>query len=556
MEERHVLARNCLHHSLAICAAALLTSCGKNQEAQPESSEVGLQQFNFADWVLPDITSLDPYASEFLSFQHYLFEPLVRQSLESRAISMQAASSYKVSDDGRTYTFTLRPGATWHDGRAVQAGDFRDGFRRSMGSGVCTSYFSKLGFLNADEIIRGEKPVDTLGVEAPDATHFVIRLSEPSDFLIPSLSLHCFFPVRLDVVEREGERYGLEPGRFVGNGPYRVTEWTQGTSALLEKASGYWDAANISSRRIKLGSLQSFGCADSEALCYKEGKISWASLYRTGDYALAKQLGLPIRAPSAPRPTSWTRTIDINVREGALFSDPRLRKALAIGINRKAVARDMDMGGGDGFPFYGIVSDAIPGVAAGSTFRQEHPLPQIDAKLAEAHALVAEFLAERNLSALPAVRMLFFADWQGYAEPIVSAVSTALGTPIEALYLPGSECVETMKSGQAELFWGAQVPAEYDPSGYLDIFRSAEPVWNMAGFRDPAFDELVARAQASRTLAERHRLSAEAEALLLSRNVTVPVYIDKHYVIEEFEGVESFPFGAGPDFSRVKPLRE
>lgn len=542
------------HAFVSFCA--LICSCSAEGDTNLNSAEISFPEFNFADWNIQDIESLDPLQSTFVSFQNYLFEPLVRLNLRTGTISMQAAESYEVSEDGRTYRFTIRDGATWHDGRAVQAADFRDGFRRMMASDKCNNYFASLGFANGWEIIRGEKPLDSLGVEAPDARHLVVRLTEPSDSFIRALGIYCFFPVRRDVVEKHGEKYGQEPGRFVGNGPYRLKEWSKGASALFERNPHYWNAADITTGRIRFGTLASFGCSDSEALCYKEGRLSMASLYRTGDYEQAVALGLPVQSDQAPTSTSWTRTIDVNMREGALFSDSRLRRALTIGVDRRAVARSMDLGGGVGFPFFGVVTDGMPGVGAGSTFRQEHPLPQIGARVAEARALIADYLAEKRLGALPPVRMVLHADWKGHADPVVSEVSAALGTSVEPVYVRGDEFFEKLEKGEGDLMWSGQVPSDLDPASYLDMYRSTEMLWNYSGFRDAAFDEIANRAHAARTLEERHRLAAEGEAMLLAQNVTIPLYIDKGYWVAEFQGEEPFPLGAGFDFSRVKRLRK
>ena len=88
------------------------------------------------------------------------------------------ASEWSVSDDGKTYTFKLRPEARWSNGDRVVAADFVAGLRRLVDPATASQYAQIIDtIVNAGDIIAGKKPPDSLGVTAPDDATVVIQLS-------------------------------------------------------------------------------------------------------------------------------------------------------------------------------------------------------------------------------------------------------------------------------------------------------------------------------------------------------------------------------------------
>ena len=127
----------------------------------------------------PDPDSLDPHkarSTESMVVLRDLFEGLTR--LDKNAATIPAAAeSWTVSDDGRVYTFKLRPNLRWSNGDPLVAEDFVAGLRRLVDPATASQYAQVVDvILNAPDIVAGKKPVDALGVAAPDATTVVITL--------------------------------------------------------------------------------------------------------------------------------------------------------------------------------------------------------------------------------------------------------------------------------------------------------------------------------------------------------------------------------------------
>ena len=140
----------------------------------------------------PDPDSLDPHkarSTESMTVLRDLFEGLTR--LDKNAVTVPAAAeSWTVSDDGRIYTFKLRPGVRWSNGDPLVADDFVAGLRRLVDPATASQYAQVIGvLLNAPEIVAGKKPPDSLGIAAPDANTVVITLISPAPYL-PGLMAH------------------------------------------------------------------------------------------------------------------------------------------------------------------------------------------------------------------------------------------------------------------------------------------------------------------------------------------------------------------------------
>ena len=96
------------------------------------------------------------------------------------------AENYDVSDDGCTFTFHLKEGLKWSDGRPLSAEDFVYAFKRiadpDMGSNAIYLIADNSRVKNAREVNAGELPVSALGVSAPDDRTFIVELEEPCPF--------------------------------------------------------------------------------------------------------------------------------------------------------------------------------------------------------------------------------------------------------------------------------------------------------------------------------------------------------------------------------------
>jgi oligopeptide transport system substrate-binding protein len=98
------------------------------------------------------------------------------------AVQPGVATGFEVSEDGLTYTFTLRENAKWSNGDPVVAGDFVYGLQRAANPETASEYawyLEVMGVENAAAVIAGDMPLDALGISAPDDFTVVYTIDAP-----------------------------------------------------------------------------------------------------------------------------------------------------------------------------------------------------------------------------------------------------------------------------------------------------------------------------------------------------------------------------------------
>ncbi|MCX7173975.1 MAG: ABC transporter substrate-binding protein [Proteobacteria bacterium] len=146
---------------------------------------------------------------------------------EDLRVGPMLADSWKVSADGKTYRFKLRPGVTFHNGSALTAADVVWSYRRMVDP---KSEFA------CRNMYDGTKGAKVLGVEAPTADSVVFRLERPNALFLEQLaSVQCPFAV-LHPGSVDAQGNWVKP---VGTGPYQFSEWKRGQYLLLTPYRGY-----------------------------------------------------------------------------------------------------------------------------------------------------------------------------------------------------------------------------------------------------------------------------------------------------------------------------
>ncbi len=172
--------------------------------------------------IAQDLSNLDPQLAATAGVREVLFnifEGLVKASPDG-SVTPAVASDYEISEDGKTYTFTLREGVTFHSGETVTVEDVVYSLERCAGSeNDGTPLVS--AFSNVSKI------------DAPDQSHVVVTLAEPSTEFINALTA----PI---IPQGSGPTIATD---LVGTGPFRFVSYAPQDNLVMEKYGGYWDAA-------------------------------------------------------------------------------------------------------------------------------------------------------------------------------------------------------------------------------------------------------------------------------------------------------------------------
>ncbi len=203
-------------------------------------------------------TATDPSAVTVIAT---LFEGLTR--LEEDGTVTDGAATHTVSADGLTYTFTLRQSywstirirgqeTPFDEPTPVTADDFLFAFTRAVDPATASPLAAEFdGILNAAAIRAEEKPLSSLGVQAPDEHTLVVTLEKPDAGFLAKLSGTPFMPCNRAFFEYTGGRYGLEEEYVLSNGAFRLAAWNHNESLLLYKHEAYHMADEVTAEAVR-----------------------------------------------------------------------------------------------------------------------------------------------------------------------------------------------------------------------------------------------------------------------------------------------------------------
>jgi len=189
------------------------------------------------------------------------------------------ATGYTVSDDGLTYTVTLRDGLKWSDGSDLTAKDFEYSWKRVAADATAADYAYML-----DNFVG--YPND-LAVKAVDDTTLEFTLNSPCAYMEDLMAFPAFYPVKQEAVESYAD-WQTSPGGwcqeagFVSNGAYICTGWSHDTSMTYEKNPYWYDADKVTVEKLEF-----MLSADDTAIyaAYNAGDVDFIDTVPTDEIA-------------------------------------------------------------------------------------------------------------------------------------------------------------------------------------------------------------------------------------------------------------------------------
>ncbi|QJD16580.1 ABC transporter substrate-binding protein [Paracoccus sanguinis] len=222
--------------ALALSLAATALPATAEYAPDPNAKPGGDIVITYKD----DVATLDPaigYDWQNWSMIKSIFDGLMDYVPGTTELRPGLAESYEMSDDGLTYTFHLRSGVKFHNGREMTADDVKysldrvtDPATQSPGAGF---FASIKGY---DETTSGAAK-GLAGVTVVDPKTVKIELSRPDATFLHVMALNFSSVVPKEAVEEHGADFGKHP---VGTGAFRMAEWTIGQRLVLEKNPDFW----------------------------------------------------------------------------------------------------------------------------------------------------------------------------------------------------------------------------------------------------------------------------------------------------------------------------
>ena len=220
------------------------TTTGNTEGSEAETN--GAQNQAIAVSLPAELTTLDTTQTTdkatFTIVQH-LFEGLYRFDENSEPVP-GLAEGVEISEDGKTYTFTLRDDAKWSNGEAITSADFAYAWKKLVDPATMGPNAYLLdNVVNSKDIREGNADVETIGLETPDDATFIVQLEQPQPSFLSLISIGWLAPQNQAFVEEKGDTYARTSEDLLYSGPFTLTDWQQtGDEWTLVKNDQYYDA--------------------------------------------------------------------------------------------------------------------------------------------------------------------------------------------------------------------------------------------------------------------------------------------------------------------------
>ncbi|CNK63372.1 putative periplasmic murein peptide-binding protein [Yersinia frederiksenii] len=468
----------------ALCAALVGTALGAANAADVPAGTVLAEKQEIVRHIKDEPASLDPMKAVGLieaQVARDLFEGLVNQDAHGQIIPGVAAKWQTA--DNQTYIFTLRKDAKWSNGEPVTAQDFVYSWRRLVDPKSLSpfAWFAELaGMENAQQIIAGKMPPETLGVSAVDKYTLKVKLSKPVPYF-PSLTANfSLFPVPSTVVEKYGNDW-TKVGNLVGNGAFKLQDRVVNEKLVLVPNDHYWDHAHTVLTKVTFIPINQEANATKR---YQAGDLDITESFPKNLYQkLLKDIPGQVYTPDQ----LGTYYYAFNTQR-APTNDVRVRKALSYAIDRKIIAEKV-LGTGEK-PAYHFTPDVTAGYHPVANLLQQQDQEELNAQ-AKALLHAAGYGPDKPLK----LSLLYNTsdNNQKLAIAIASMWKKTLGVDVNMINQEWKTYIDSRNTGNFDVVRASWVGDYNEPSTFLSLLTSTHS-GNIAKFNSADYDRLLSEA--------------------------------------------------------------
>ena len=479
-----------------------------------------------------DVSALDPalaFDTVAEPFLMLLYEGLVEYD-DGTGLLPSLAADWTLSADRRTYTFHLRPGARFSNGRALAAADFVYTLERTLNPKTASpteSYFE--GIAGAKAFRAGQAP-HVRGLRAPQSDTLVIELEQPDPTFLFILALPGALVVPREAVERYGSEFTAHP---VGTGPYVLTQWRRAFNMRFARNPLYRraDRQNLDGVEVMVGGDQAL-----HLMMFERGELDLA------DATVAPGIPVPdiFRIQRSPRWRNLIETMQAGATEFLSlntemppFDNLKVRQAMNYAINKEKLVR---LEHGTVTTADGILPATMPGF---NPHLKSYPYDP-----AKARQLLAGAGYPHGFS----FQLWYLAE----APTVPAAIENDLeqvGIKAElkpASFAPLLDSEERRKTVQCSAGgWSQDYP---DPSDFLDVMFNGnritdEGCQNTSFYNNPAVNQLLTEAATCPDPARRLGLYQAAEQAVVTDAPYVPLVHPRLFALHQpwLHGVHLHP---------------
>jgi oligopeptide transport system substrate-binding protein len=444
-----------------------------------------------------------------------VIEGLYRLDENARPVPGQA-ETVDISEDGLTYTFTLRDGIKWSNGDPVTSEDYKFAWLNVLNPDTASQYAYIISTFveGADEYNTGDGSAEDVAIDAVDDKTLEVKLLAPAPYWLGLTAFPTYLPQNQKFVEEQGDDYAQNAGALIYNGPYTLTELNPTEGVTMVKNADYWDSDNVDVQRV-------------EALIVKEVDTA-VNLHESGELDITEITAEYVDefkdSPDFQQVTEFASFYLAFNEEVPLFRNANIRKAFQIGFNRADLAYKIYNDGS--VPATGLVPDGIAG-PGDQTFREAQGPVNPDFDPDEAKRLFEQGIEEEG-GENPTIELLSYdaSTARDAATFFQSQFEENLGAKIDVKIQPFDRKLELEANGDFQLSyqgWGADYN---DPMTFLDLWTTDSP-FNTGKYSNERYDELIAQAQEEIDADTRMDQMEEAERLLIEEDAGVaPIFFE------------------------------
>ena len=431
------------------------------------------------------------------------------------ALRVELLSDWELSADGTVFTFNLREGATFHDGRPVTAADVKFSWERAvspdMQSQTAGTYLDDI--VGVAEVAAGTA-VEISGLEVLDSRTLRVTIDAPKAYFLSKLAHPVAFVVdqtEVDIRTEADEPWWVEPN---GTGPFQMRLWESQAFMVLDANENFYATPPAIPHIV----YRLYGGVPR--LMYEAGEIDAATVF-------ADELS-EVRGPDSLISGELRETPQLSITYVGLgsylppFDDTLVRKAFLLAVDRDKLVQQQWRGSRE--VAQGFLPPGIPGY--------DPDIPSIVFDPEEAKRLLnessyggAEGLPQivYTTSGITTPGPIVEALVQMWRENLGVEVSVQLASPDFYYYF-----LNVVPTNLFDYGWIADYP---DPHNFLDVLFHSDAENNVGGYTSAEFDVLVETARVSQDPQERLLLYQQAEAILVEDAAAIPLTFGRSYLV-------------------------
>ena len=417
------------------------------------------------------------------------------------------AESWTISDDGLTYTFTLREGLTWSDNTPLTSESVVASWKRLLTPATAAEYAYQIFYVkNAQAFFKGQLPFEDVGIKNPNPRTLVVELAQVTPWFIELCAFQTLAPVPTHVIEQHGERW-TRPEHIVTSGPFHLVDWKPRQHLVMEKSNTYWESDKVTLKKI---TALPYDDMNTALQVFRKGDMEWMpgvpvdqvqELRNDPDYFAMPYLGIYFYR--------------FNVTHPAL-KKKEVRQALSMAIQRSVITENITQAGerpvsyfcppmGNYTPKGGLEYDRDKArellTQAEYPNGEGFPVLEILYNTSDSHKAIAENIAQQWREVLGINATARNREWQTY--------------------------LADLRNLNFQVARSAWIGDYYDPNTFYDCFIK-DGGNNRTGWSNAEYDKLLKQSKATIDPQERQEIYDRMEQILLVEDpAIVPLY---HYV--------------------------